>query len=84
MEKVTYTELAASKFDAGIFRTYLWQNYGHALTFGSSPKGYFRAIRLCKKLAKITGVPVEVVIENVRVDYLTSDLDDSLVMGAGQ
>jgi hypothetical protein len=55
--------------DAGLLREYIAGNYGSVLTCGGSAEIYFRALRLVKRLAHMTGIAFEEVFAEIRADY---------------
>lgn len=67
--KVTYTDIAASKHDAGFYREFITEEFGSVLTYGGSSLSYNAAYKHCKRLAKIIGASVENIISQVVEDY---------------
>lgn len=55
--------------DAGLLREYLVKNYGKYFEFGGSAKTYFHAVKIARRLAKMTGQNIEQVIDDIRADY---------------
>lgn len=55
--------------DAGLLREYVAANYGAVLTHGGTVRSYFRGVRLCRVLARMTKLPLERVVADVRADY---------------
>lgn len=67
--KVTYSDVIASKHDAGIYREFITERFGPVLTYGGSSFSYNEAYRHCKRLARIIGTSVENIISQVVEDY---------------
>jgi hypothetical protein len=62
---MTITEMR----DAGLLRERVAKVYGQALTFGGNPETYFRAMRLVRRLARMTSQSIDTVLTDVRADY---------------
>lgn len=69
----TYYATLRTFADAGLFRQYLANRHGGLLTYGGDGRSYFRALRLCRSLAKMTGQTQEQVVEQVKLDYAQAD-----------
>lgn len=65
MPRLSYREAAN---DSGLLREYVARHYGQVFTFGATPERYLSALRLVKRLAKMTGLEVSAVIASVRSD----------------
>lgn len=55
--------------DAGLLREYVVEHYGHCLTYGAGSQVFWRAERLTRRIAKLTGLPFEQVLTDIRNDY---------------
>jgi hypothetical protein len=73
MTQLTYTQVAAANFDAGLFRQFLAQRHGGTLTYGGMQGSMERAMRLVKQLARITGLSVAQVVADVQADYVAME-----------
>jgi hypothetical protein len=63
MKEIYYTPAVAK--DAGLMREYITNRYGQTLKFGGSALTYFSGVKLCKKLAKKTGLTLETIIAEI-------------------
>lgn len=52
--------------DSGLLREYIVARYGQILKYGGSAMSYFSGIKLCKKLAKLTGMPFETILTDIK------------------
>lgn len=59
--------------DAGLFRQWLVEHYGHIIRFGGQSELYWRAVRLAGKLAKMTHQTTAAVIASVIEDHESLD-----------
>lgn len=55
--------------DAGLLREWITKRFGQILTHGGSYPAYWRAIRNCKQLARMTGLSLDAVIFQVVGDH---------------
>lgn len=66
MLKNNYNEV---QHDAGLLREYVVRHYGAALTHGGMSASYNWGMRQVKRLARMTGLSREQVLEDIRTDY---------------
>lgn len=58
--------------DAGLLREYTASRFGFTLMYGGSPALMTRAIRCCKRLARLTGHDLLDVISTAAADWATA------------
>lgn len=63
MKIATYS-IAIAK-DAGQMRQYIATRYGQTLKYGGNASTYFQGVKLCKRLAKRTGLSLETIISEI-------------------
>lgn len=73
MTQLTYTQVVAANFDAGLFRQFMVQRHGATLTYGGMQGQMERAMRLVKQLARVAGLTVEKVLADIQADYEALD-----------
>ena len=66
--KVTYREVIANKYDAGLYRGFIAQNYGSALKFGATSETYRMARKHYRCLARMIDTTVEEVVRQAVED----------------
>lgn len=67
---MTSPRLTSQTFkDAGLLREYVAAAYGATLAFGGSSESMRRALRLCRRLSRMTGIPEAQVHADIRADY---------------
>lgn len=62
---MTITEMR----DAGLLRERVAKVYGQVLTFGGSDAAWFHAMRLVRRLARMTAQSIDAVLFDIRADY---------------
>src|SRR5580692_12623058 len=63
---MTLTELR----DAGLLRERIVEVYGQALCHGADCSTFDRAMRLVRRLARLTGGNIEAIVKDIQQDYI--------------
>lgn len=54
--------------DAGLLREYIAAKFGQGFAYGMDTYRFGRGLRLSRRLAKLTGLPLDTVIETAKAD----------------